>query len=303
MQENVRAFLNHLSVERGASPNTIAAYRNDLEQLVEHVTGPHQNGHRISAWPQVDQPFLSEYVVSLHDRGYSATTVARKIASVKSFFSYLVDEGEVIRDPTERISTPRVGRTLPKALSVEEVERLLEAPLKLTTPEAMRDAAMLELLYASGLRVSELINLDTRDVNTSEQYVRCLGKGSKERVVPLHQRAVDAVAAYVQESRPRLLGPRKQEGVALFVNRRGERLTRQGFWLILKGYGQQAGIKGSITPHTLRHSFATHLLAGGASLRNVQELLGHASISTTQVYTHLTTDQVREAYDEAHPRA
>jgi integrase/recombinase XerD len=303
MQENVRAFLNHLSVERGASPNTIAAYRNDLEQLVEYATGSHQNGQRIAAWPQVDQPFLSDYVVSLNDRGYSATTVARKIASVKSFFSYLVDEGEVIRDPTERLSTPRVGRTLPKALSVEEVERLLEAPLKLTTPEAMRDAAMLELLYASGLRVSELTNLDVRDVNTSEQYVRCMGKGSKERVVPLHERAVDAMSAYVQESRPKLLGHRNQGEVALFVNRRGERLTRQGFWLILKGYGRQAGIKGSITPHTLRHSFATHLLAGGASLRNVQELLGHASISTTQVYTHLTTDQVRESYDEAHPRA
>ena len=303
MQENVIAFLNHLSVERGASPNTIAAYRNDLEQLVEHATGPHQDGRRIAAWSQVDQPFLSEYVVTLYGRGYSATTVARKIASVKSFFSYLVDEGEVVRDPTERLSTPRVGRSLPKALSVEEVERLLEAPLKLTTPEAMRDAAMLELLYASGLRVSELINLDLRDVNSSEQYVRCVGKGSKERIVPLHQRAVDAVVAYIDGSRPKLQGPRKLGGVALFLNRRGERLTRQGFWLILKGYGRLAGIKGSITPHTLRHSFATHLLAGGASLRNVQELLGHASISTTQVYTHLTTNQVREAYDEAHPRA
>ncbi len=303
MQENVRAFLNHLSVESGASPNTIAAYRNDLEQLVEHATGPPQNGRRIEAWPQVDQPFLSEYVVSLYGRGYSATTVARKIASVKSFFSYMVDEGEVVRDPTERLSTPRVGRTLPKALSVDEVERLLQEPLKLSTPEAMRDTAMLELLYASGLRVSELINLDLRDINTAEQNVRCLGKGSKERIVPLYQRAVDAVVAYIEKSRPKLLGPRKQAGVALFVNRRGERLTRQGFWLILKGYGRQAGIKSSITPHTLRHSFATHLLAGGASLRNVQELLGHASISTTQVYTHLTTDQVREAYDEAHPRA
>lgn len=303
MQENVMAFLNHLSVERGASPNTIAAYRNDLEQLVEYATGPHPDGHRIASWSQVDQPFLSEYVVSLHERDYSATTVARKIASVKSFFSYLVDEGEVIRDPTERLSTPRVGRSLPKALSVEEVERLLKEPLKLSTPEAMRDTAMLELLYASGLRVSELTNLDLRDVNTSEQYVRCVGKGSKERVVPLYQSAVDAVVAYTEVSRPKLLGPRKQGEVALFVNRRGERLTRQGFWLILKGYGRQAGIKGSITPHTLRHSFATHLLAGGASLRNVQELLGHASISTTQVYTHLTTDQVREAYDEAHPRA
>ncbi len=303
MQESYRTFLNHLTVEKGSSSNTVAAYRNDLAQLVEYATSVQRDGGRLSQWSQVDQRFLSEYIVSLYERGYSNTTVARKIASVKSFFNFLVEEGEVAKNPTEHVSSPRVGRNLPKAISVEEVQRLLDEPLKAPTPEGIRDMAMLELLYASGLRVSELTNLDVRDVSIAERYVRCLGKGSKERIVPLYRQAVDAVRNYVQGARPRLLGPRKTGETALFVNRRGERLTRQGFWLILKGYARQAGIAKTITPHTLRHSFATHLLAGGASLRNVQELLGHASISTTQVYTHLTSDHIREEYDHAHPRA
>ena len=303
MQESLRAFLNHLAVEKGFSPNTVAAYRNDLGQLVEYATGDHLDGHRVSSWAKVDQRFLSDYVVSLYDRGYSASTVARKVASVKSFFNFLVEEGEVTQDATEHLSLPRVGRSLPKPISVEEVQRLLEEPLKTRAPDGMRDTAMLELLYASGLRVSELVNLNLRDVNIAEQYVRCLGKGSKERIVPLHRKAVEAVHSYIQDARPKLLGPRAKEPVALFVNHRGDRLTRQGFWLILKGYARKAGITTPITPHTLRHSFATHLLAGGASLRNVQELLGHASISTTQVYTHLTSDHIREEYERAHPRA
>ena len=303
MQESLWAFLNHLAVEKGASPNTVAAYRNDLGQLVEYAIGDHLDGRRVSSWTQVDQRFLSDYIVSLYDRDYSATTVARKVASVKSFFNFLVEEGEVTQDATEHLSSPKVGRSLPKPISVEEVQRLLEEPLKVFAPEGMRDLAMLELLYASGLRVSELVSLNLRDVNIAEQYVRCLGKGSKERIVPLHRKAVETVHFYVQEARPKLMGPRAKEPTALFVNHRGDRLTRQGFWLILKGYARKAGITTDITPHTLRHSFATHLLAGGASLRNVQELLGHASISTTQVYTHLTSDHIREEYERAHPRA
>jgi len=303
MEESLRTFLNHLAVEKGSSPNTVAAYRSDLAQLVEYATSVHSDGRGLSNWAQVDKRFLSDYVVSLYERGYSATTLARKIASVKSFFNFLMEEGEVTRDPTETLSSPRVGRSLPKALSVEEVHRLLGEPLRVHTPAGMRDTAMLELLYASGLRVSELVNLDVRDINIAERYVRCLGKGSKERVVPLHRQAVDTVRTYIQEARPKLLGPKKRNETALFVNHRGERLTRQGFWLILKGHARQAEITSTITPHTLRHSFATHLLAGGASLRNVQELLGHASISTTQVYTHLTSDHIREEYDHAHPRA
>jgi len=303
MEESLRTFLNHLAVEKGSSPNTIAAYQNDLKQLVEYATSTSRDGHQLSHWSQVDHRFLSDYVVSLYERDYSDTTLARKVASVKSFFNFLMEEGLVSQDATEHLSLPRVGRRLPKALSVEEVQLLLEEPLKARTPEGMRDAAMLELLYASGLRVSEMTNLNVRDVNIAEQYVRCMGKGSKERVVPLHRKAADTVHTYVQEARPKLLAPRNRGGTALFVNHRGNRLTRQGVWLILKGYARQAGISSAITPHTLRHSFATHLLEGGASLRNVQELLGHASISTTQVYTHLTGDHIRQEYDRAHPRA
>ncbi|MCZ6614546.1 MAG: site-specific tyrosine recombinase XerD [Chloroflexi bacterium] len=303
METSVRTFLDHLAVEKGASPNTVAAYRNDLSQLLEHFAGPSRGGDRLTQWSQLDHATLTDYLASLYKRGYSATTVARKIASTKSFFNFLADEGMVSQDPTERLFSPRVGRSLPKALSTEELERLLEAPTRASTPEALRDAAMLELLYASGLRVTELVSLNLRDVNIMDHWVRCLGKGSKERIVPIHRRSVERIITYIQEARPKLLGQDKERENALFVNRRGERLTRQGFWFLLKGYAKKAQIQGSITPHMLRHSFATHLLNNGASLRYVQELLGHASISTTQVYTHLSSDRIREEYEQAHPRA
>jgi integrase/recombinase XerD len=302
MQESVTRFLEHLLVEKGASPHTIAAYRNDLSQLLQYAAAGEESGGRLAGWSGATPDFLARYVAGLHERGYSNTTVARKIASARAFFNFLAQEGELAGDPTEELSSPRIGRSLPKALTIEEVERLLAAPLRLGTPESLRDTAMLELLYASGLRVSELVDLELRSVNLDEQYVRCFGKGSKERVVPLYTKAVEAVAVYLRDGRPKLLRPGQQQR-ALFLNHRGEKLTRQGFWFILKGYAAEAGIGKSITPHMLRHSFATHLLAGGASLRNVQELLGHASIATTQVYTHLTDQHVRRQYDSAHPRA
>ncbi len=302
MQDSLDRFLAHLLVEKGASQNTVAAYRNDLGQLVQYAIQGQMERPRVSDWREVTPEFLANYVVSLQDRGYSNTTVARKIASAKAFFNFLAQEGEVTGDPTEEMNSPRIGRSLPKALSVEEVVELLKAPRRHNTPEGLRDAAMLELLYASGLRVSELVDLDVRDVNLHEQYVRCMGKGSKERVVPLYATAVEAVAYYLRDGRPKLLRPAQRQD-ALFLNHRGDKLTRQGFWLLLKGYAIEAGIQKSITPHMLRHSFATHLLAGGASLRNVQELLGHASISTTQVYTHLTDEHIRQEYDDSHPRA
>ncbi len=303
MEETLQAFLDHLTVAKGASPHTVAAYRNDLGQLLEITRGGHHGAGGTTEWARVSPRLLSEYVVALHERGYSPTTVARKIASVKSFFNFLLEEGEIREDPTENLSSPRIGRSLPKPISEEEVQRLLDEPFKSDSHEGLRDGAMLELLYASGLRVSEMINLDVRDVNIDEQYLRCLGKGSKERIVPLYQRAVDVVQDYVTNGRSKLLVPSNRNEQALFLNRRGDRLTRQGFWLILKGHASNAGIVQTITPHTLRHSFATHLLAGGASLRNVQELLGHTSISTTQVYTHLTSERIKEEYDRAHPRA
>ena len=297
MNEAAENFLHYMTVERGASPNTLAAYRNDLEQLTEFL----QPADGSIAWNEITEQTISEYVLYLHGLGYSETTRARKIASAKSLFGFLVGEGTLEGNPTSNVSAPKIGRSLPKALSIEEVDKLLAAPGQIHTPEATRDQAMLELLYASGMRVSELLSLDLEDISLETGSVRCLGKGGKERVVPVHREAVESVRFYIDEVRPSLLGSKPTP--ALFLNRRGSRLTRQGFWLILKGYCRKVGLDGKITPHTLRHSFATHLLHGGAPLRHVQELLGHASINTTQVYTHLTGEHIRSEYDHSHPRA
>ena len=239
----------------------------------------------------------------MRDREYKDATVARKVAAVKSFFGFLAAEGIVENDPTEQMKSPQVGKSLPRALSVQEVDELLEQPARRNTPEAKRDKAMLELLYATGLRVTELVSLDVSDIalESVPVTVRCMGKGERERVLPLHQRPVDELRQYIFHVRPRLVRNRREP--ALFVNRRGERLTRQGFWLILKNYAREAHLDKAITPHTLRHTYATHMLSGGMPLRNVQDALGHASISTTQIYTHLTDDQKRLEYDKAHPRA
>lgn len=303
METSLQAFLDHLTVERGASLNTVAAYRNDLSQMLEYFTKPTLNVARVTEWSSVTKELLRDHITSLHDRGYSSTTVARKIASIKAFFSFLVEEDEIVQDPSEQISPPKTGRSLPKALSESDLERLLDAPSQSNTPEAIRDAAMLETLYAAGLRVSELINLSERDVNLTDGWVRCLGKGAKERIVPLHQVAVRKLIRYIEEARPKLLSSTKEREKTLFLNRRGEPFSRQGLWLILKEYGKSASLHTPVTPHMLRHSFATHLLNHGASLRYVQELLGHTSISTTQAYTHLTSDRIREEYEQSHPRA
>ena len=297
MKATVDSFLDFLRVERGVSGHTVSAYRNDLYQLVDHLGSPDSP----TAWQQVDSHKLGAYVIALQSRSYAPATLARKVAALKSFFGFLRKEGTVDRDPTEGIASPRVGVSLPKALSVEEVTSLLAHAQRETTAEGKRDWAMLQVLYATGLRVSELVGLDVGDADLKEGLIRCRGKGGKERLVPLHQQAVSSLEEYLQEHRPQLR-PKPQQA-ALFVSRRGERLTRQGLWLILKGYAQKAGVQTPITPHTLRHTFATHLLRGGAPLRYVQEMLGHASIATTQVYTHLASDYVREEYEGAHPRA
>jgi len=245
---------------------------------------------------------MLSYLLDLKERGYVATTIARKVAATRSFFSFLVAEGIIRTDPTENMSSPSVGKALPKPIPINQVRLLLEQPNKLSTAEAKRDRAMLELLYASGMRISELVALNLGDVNTEGEYfVRCFGKGRKERIIPIYEQIAMAVKKYVDEDRPRLAHGRKDE--ALFLNARGQRLTRQGFWQKLKEYAKSAGLDEKISPHTLRHSFATHMLSGGADLRSVQELLGHANISTTQVYTHLTTEHVRRTYDKSHPRA
>ena len=298
MVEQVESFLHYLAIEKGYSEHTIAAYRNDLMALTDYA----KNNGSLSAWGNFTRQTMLGYLLDLKERGYVATTVARKMAAARSFFAFLVNEGVVKKDPTENMSSPSVGKALPKPIPISQVRQLLEQPSKLPTSEAKRDRAMLELLYASGMRISELVALNMGDVNLEGEYfVRCFGKGRKERIIPLYEQIARAIKQYIDEERPKLSKGRKEE--ALFLNARGERLTRQGFWQKLKEYAKAAGLSSQISPHTLRHSFATHMLSGGADLRSVQELLGHANISTTQVYTHLTTERARRDYDRAHPRA
>lgn len=299
MDDCIAQFLNFLAVEKNASNNTIAAYRNDLTQFERYVVGKVGT----AGWGKVTGEHVVLFVGELRERAYKEATVARKIAAVKSFFGFLSAESMVELDPTEQLKSPQVGKSLPRALTTQEVDELLEQPARRNTPEARRDKAMLELLYATGLRVTELVSLDISDIALESDpiTVRCVGKGDRERILPLHQRPVDELRQYIFHVRPRLVRNRRE--TALFVNRRGERLTRQGFWLILKNYAREAKLDKAITPHTLRHTYATHMLSGGMPLRNVQDALGHASISTTQIYTHLTDDQKRAQYDKAHPRA
>ena len=314
MDRTISSFLQHLIVEKGFSRNTSDAYRNDLGQFWEFIQDQSNrdkyskdNGsgskNANQVWSAVDINVLNEYIEDLRGRkGYRDTTTARKVASIKSFFGFLSENNIITEDPTESIGSPRVGRTLPKFLPEEEVTSLLDSAYKSGTNEGHRDAVIMELLYATGLRVGELVSLNMQDVDLSESYIRCMGKGSKERIVHLYPKALEELRRYLKHARVALIGHRRTEP-SLFVNHRGERLTRQWVWTILKTYAQKAGIQQNITPHTLRHSFATHLLQNGASLRHVQELLGHSSISTTQVYTHLTNGYVEKEYEKSHPRA
>lgn len=301
MKEDIDRFINYLSVERGFSDNTMAAYRNDLSQLATFIEEEANTQGLTASWVNFTRQVMLSYQLTLKERNYAATTLARKVAAAKSFFKFMVAEGHLKDNPTDNVVSPNVGRILPKPISHAKVMKLLEQPTKLSTPEAKRDSAMLSLLYASGMRVSELISLNLSDVDAEGGYVRCFGKGNKERIIPIAPKAGKALTDYIKEARNRLA--RRDDEKALFLNRRGERLTRQGFWQILKGYARKAELGNEITPHTLRHSFATNMLSGGADLRSVQELLGHANISTTQVYTHLTSEHVRRTYEKAHPRA
>jgi len=301
VKEDINGFLNYLAVEKGFSENTLAAYRNDLQQLANFVDEEAARSGSVPSWAGFSRQGMLSYLLNLKERGYAATTVARKVAAAKSFFSFMLAEGNMKENPTQNIGSPKVGKSLPKPISYSQAMLLLEQPAKLSTPEAKRDKAMLELMYASGMRVSELVSLDLNSVDTEGGSVRCFGKGHKERVIPIAPRAASTLKEYLEEARPHLV--RSDTERALFLNRRGERLTRQGFWQILKGHAKSAGLDAEISPHTLRHSFATHMLSGGADLRSVQELLGHANISTTQVYTHLTTEHIRRSYEKSHPRA
>ncbi|HUE76184.1 MAG TPA: site-specific tyrosine recombinase [Chloroflexota bacterium] len=291
MQQEIEQYLSFLAQEKGASEHTIAAYRNDLGQLAEFLQrGSVRSlvatvGDTEGSLGSVGKTRLIAYMVHLKEKGYASATLARKVAALKSFYHYLLAEGFVKQDPTENLDSPKVGKTLPRTLTIQEIESLLEQPMGKSNPEAVRDAAMLRLLYATGMRVSELMGLEVNDVDVASGYVRCLGKSHRERQIPIPRRTADLVQDYILQARPLLM--RHSTHDALFVNHRGDRLTRQGFWLILKSYARQAQLTGSITPHTLRHSFAIHLLTNNANLRDVQELLGHANIATTQIYTQL----------------
>lgn len=301
MAIQIQRFLDHLSVERGLSDNTIQAYRRDLTRYRAFLAG-----RGIADGRKVDEGAVAAFVARLsastHHEGrpYRATSVVRALSSVRSFHRFLLREGGTSKDPATTVVRPRLPRSLPRPLPLEDVERLLAAPDQ-GTPAGLRDRAVLETLYGAGLRVSELVGLDVDDVDLEEGSVRVLGKGDKERDVPLGRFAREAVAAYLTSGRPALATGRSR--AALFLNQRGGRLTRQGCARILAANVGRAGISKRVTPHTLRHSFATHLLEGGADVRVVQELLGHASVATTQVYTLVTKEHMREVYYTAHPRA
>ncbi|HSQ30881.1 MAG TPA: site-specific tyrosine recombinase XerD [Gemmatimonadaceae bacterium] len=287
-------FSDYLTLEQGSSPRTLEAYRRDVERLVDYA-----RSKGVQTPSEVTSRTLREFVYHLKDLGLSPSSIRRNISAVRTYFRFLMADGVVVRDPSERLETPQRWRTLPDVLTVQEVERLLAAPT-LDDPLAFRDRAMLELAYGAGLRVSEWITLGVRDALLEDKLVRVFGKGSKERLVPIGRTAIGAVATYLRELRPRL---EKGSGKGiLFLNARGEPLSRMGAWKILRRYVERAGITKDVSPHTLRHSFATHLLEGGADLRAVQEMLGHADISTTQIYTHVDREYLRQVHRQFHPR-
>jgi integrase/recombinase XerD len=290
------AYLTHLTVERRLATNSVDSYARDLVLLRKFAAG-----QRVSA-EALSRQQLEELVRDLMSQGRSPRSVARAIACYRGFYRFLVIDGRVKASPADDLRPPRAWQSLPRHLSVEEVDRLLAQP-DVKTPRGLRDRALIELLYATGLRVSELITLRPGDVNLESSYLTCTGKGEKQRMVPMGDEASDWVRRYLRDARPALLG--KRSSPRLFVNARrgGPGLTRVGFWKILKAYGRTAGVSPGLSPHMLRHSFATHLLERGADLRAIQMMLGHADLSTTQIYTHVLQERMRAVYDRSHPRA
>ncbi|NHM29043.1 site-specific tyrosine recombinase XerD [Neobacillus terrae] len=297
MEDHLKDFMHFLIVEKGLAKNTIVSYERDLKSYMIYL----KNVETIATLNDVQRVHIVHFLGHLKEQGKSAKTQARHVASIRAFHQFLLRDKATDHDPSVHIESPQMERSLPKVLSLEEVEVLLEFP-KLNDPYGIRDKAMLELLYATGIRVSELIGLNMGDIHLTMGFVRCIGKGNKERIIPLGKTAANAVQNYLEIARGRLVS-KKHKDDALFLNLRGQRLTRQGFWKILKKLSEEAGIQKELTPHTLRHSFATHLLENGADLRAVQEMLGHADISTTQIYTHVTKTRLKDVYRQFHPRA
>ncbi|MFC1568430.1 site-specific tyrosine recombinase XerD [Candidatus Margulisiibacteriota bacterium] len=288
MKEQVKDFLEFIKVERGYSANTTKSYQKDLDQFLNFAKAK-----------KVDRELIKSYLEHLYDEGYSVSSAERKLACLKSFFRYLVREEEMDADPTGDIKLPKKAKRLPKALSISETIKLISAPRE-KGHIALRNVALLELLYATGMRASEAVGLNISDINFEVSFVKCFGKGSKERIVPINKITLELLKGYLEKGRPEF--PRKDKE-ALFIDKNGQRLSRQGLWLVIKKYVKQTGVKGKTSPHTLRHSFATHLLEKGADLRSVQEMLGHADISTTQIYTSVSRERLKRMYKKAHPRA
>jgi integrase/recombinase XerD len=291
LKEAIKDFIDFLKIERGYSENTTEAYQHDLAQFSKFAKG--------KSVEKIDRNAIKNYIDFMNDQGFSAASIERKMACLKSFFHYAMREGKVKEDPTLDFSLPKKAKRLPKALSMSETVRLLMSA-RGKDPMLLRDAALLEFLYATGMRASEIIGLNIADINFSVSFVRCFGKGSKERVVPVGRAALNAIKEYLDKGRPEF--PEKDKD-ALFLDKNGERLRRQGLWLIVKKYVKKLGTKQNTSPHTLRHSFATHLLEKGADLRSVQEMLGHSDISTTQIYTSVSRERLKKMYMKAHPRA
>lgn len=295
MQDVVDEYLRFIQIEKGLSENTIAAYRRDLNHYLNYLAA-----QKISNLDFIDRQIVQQWFGVLHDEGRSTKSIARFTSTIRSFHQFALREKYAAKDPTVLIETPKYERKLPDVLSIDEIDLLLTTP-ETSKNNGYRDRTMLELLYATGIRVSELINIEVEDVNLLMGFVKVFGKGNKERIIPLGETVIELLKTYIENVRPQLL--KKQVTHTLFLNMQGKPLTRQGIWKIIKQTGAKAGIQKRLTPHTLRHSFATHLLENGADLRAVQEMLGHSDISTTQLYTHVSKTQIKKMYQQYHPRA
>ncbi len=293
----ILSFLTHVRVEKGLSPNTLAAYRRDMVKFDDFAK------KRKLALESVTRDVLVDFLSSLYRQKLESRTVARHLVTLRNFFRFAQVQGFISSDPSLNLESPKIRRSLPGYLRLDEVELLLSQPDD-KTPLGLRDRAMFEVLYSTGLRVSELVGLRVMDLDISVGCVRCIGKGDKERIVPIGKKALALVDRYLREARPKLIGKGKQAlATTLFINRRGSPISRVGVWKILSAYGRQAGLRVGSTPHMLRHSFATHLLERGADLRSVQLMLGHSDISTTQIYTHVVEERLKQIYKAHHPRA
>lgn len=295
MDSLLDSFLTYLAVEKGLSENTLESYGRDIRKFLSFV-----DKKGITAAEGIKYNDILDFLSDSKEQGYSATSTVRSIVSIKQFFKYLLLEKVIEENPTAHIRTPRMKKSIPGVITLDEVERILSAPDE-STPEGLRDAAMLEILYATGIRVSELIGIKLNDVNFELGFVIVYGKGSKERIVPIGDKAKEKLIEYLRDSRPALL--KSRDAKALFVTRLCRGMTRQGFWKIIKNNALKAGIAKKISPHTLRHSFATHLLERGADLRTIQIMLGHSDISTTQIYTHVESERLKEIHKKYHPRS